>query len=238
MVSFQQQVNANPAYAVEGDFASANPRSSMLAGEGVLIAAAAGVTVGRFARAKNSDGTVTNGDPGAPSRIGFVGRNQPAVITAWLGGATLLVPSGSPVTLHDAGDFWCRFAAGAAIGQKVFANYSDGSAVAGTAGSPPQGAEVTASTTNASPTLTVTAVVSGALAVGDPISGTNIPAGTTITAFGTGTGGVGTYTMSANATGTATGTDVIALGAKETSWYVHSAAAATELAMIATRPVI
>lgn len=49
-------------------------------------------------------------------------------------------------------------------------------------------------------TLTVTAVVSGTLAVGQWLSGgdsiATISLGTTITAFGTGTGGIGTYTVS------------------------------------------
>jgi microcystin-dependent protein len=45
-------------------------------------------------------------------------------------------------------------------------------------------------------TLTVSAVGSGQLFVGQTISGTGITSGTTITAFGTGTGGVGTYTVS------------------------------------------
>lgn len=49
-------------------------------------------------------------------------------------------------------------------------------------------------------TLTITAVASGALAVGDTISGTGVTAGTTITALGTGTGGVGTYTVSVSQT--------------------------------------
>ena len=47
-------------------------------------------------------------------------------------------------------------------------------------------------------TLTVTAVTSGVLAIGQTLTGTNLGAGTTITAFGTGTGGVGTYTVSVN----------------------------------------
>lgn len=47
-----------------------------------------------------------------------------------------------------------------------------------------------------SKTLTVTAVSSGTLAVGDTISGTGVTSGTTITALGTGTGGAGTYTVS------------------------------------------
>jgi hypothetical protein len=237
MTGFQRTVNTDPAPAVEGDFASANPRASMLAGPGALTAGALGVIIGRFARAKNSDGTVTNGDPGVASRLGFVHRNQPAVITAWLGESSMTVTSGLDITLFDSGDFWCRFAAGAAIGQKVFANYADGNAVAGTAGTPPTGAVVTASTAT-NTTLTVTGVTSGALAVGDPVSGTGIPAGAYIAAFGTGTGGVGTYTLSAATTATASGVTVTALGAKETEWYVHSTAANGELAMISTRKVM
>src|SRR5207247_105232 len=45
-------------------------------------------------------------------------------------------------------------------------------------------------------TLTVTAVTSGTLYVGEHIYGTGISAGQRITALGTGTGGVGTYTVS------------------------------------------
>lgn len=45
-------------------------------------------------------------------------------------------------------------------------------------------------------TLTITAVTSGELHVGDVIAGVGITPGTTITAFGTGVGGVGTYTVS------------------------------------------
>ena len=49
-------------------------------------------------------------------------------------------------------------------------------------------------------TLNVTAVTSGVLSIGQLLTGTNVAAGTTITAFGTGTGGVGTYTVSVNNT--------------------------------------
>jgi hypothetical protein len=48
--------------------------------------------------------------------------------------------------------------------------------------------------------LTVTAVASGVIYQGMTISGTGVPVGTTITAFGTGTGGVGTYTVSTSGT--------------------------------------
>lgn len=44
-------------------------------------------------------------------------------------------------------------------------------------------------------TLTVSAVASGTIAVGAPITGTGITANTVISALGTGTGGTGTYTL-------------------------------------------
>ena len=49
-------------------------------------------------------------------------------------------------------------------------------------------------------TLTVSAVTSGTLRLGQTIEGTGITDGTIITAFGTGTGGAGTYTVSASQT--------------------------------------
>jgi hypothetical protein len=52
--------------------------------------------------------------------------------------------------------------------------------------------------------LTVTAVSSGALAVGTYITGSNISTGTYITSFGTGTGGVGTYNLNQSMTAAST----------------------------------
>jgi len=236
MSGFQKTVNTDPAPAIEGDFASADPWASLLAGAGALTAGALGVIIGRFARARNDNGTVTNGHPGVACRVGFVTRHNPALIVPFLAESSMTISPGLDMTMHDAGAFWCRFAAGAAIGQKVFANYADGTAIAGTAGAPPTGAVVTAST-NTNNVLTVTGVTSGALAVGDPVSGTGIPAGAYITALGTGTGGVGTYTLSAATTATATGVTVTALGASETQFTVHSTAANGELAKIASRAV-
>lgn len=59
--------------------------------------------------------------------------------------------------------------------------------------------------TNNNRTITVTGVTSGQLAVGHAVSGTGIPTGAVITAFGTGTGGAGTYTLSAACTATSSG---------------------------------
>ena len=60
------------------------------------------------------------------------------------------------------------------------------------------GARFTA--TIATNVLTVTAVASGTIYLGQTIQGAGITAGTIITAFGTGTGGTGTYTISNNHT--------------------------------------
>lgn len=49
-------------------------------------------------------------------------------------------------------------------------------------------------------TLTVTAVASGVITLGQTLSGSGVTAGTTITGYGTGTGGNGTYTVSASQT--------------------------------------
>jgi hypothetical protein len=64
------------------------------------------------------------------------------------------------------------------------------------------GARVTGSISTT--TLTVTAVASGTLFIGQTIQGTGVTALTIITAFGTGTGGVGTYTVSTSQTVTST----------------------------------
>ncbi len=122
-MGFQKTINIQPAPAVEGDFASANPRASVLAGPNALIADAAGVTVGRFAWA-DSDGLVTNAGTGAPT--GFVHREQQALITQWLGETSMLVPEGLPITLHNEGDFWAKTLTVATVGQKVFASLTTG----------------------------------------------------------------------------------------------------------------
>jgi hypothetical protein len=63
----------------------------------------------------------------------------------------------------------------------------------------------TGATSGASTTLTASSVT-GTIQVGQVIAGTNITAGTVITAFGTGTGGAGTYTISPASSGTVSGT--------------------------------
>lgn len=228
---FQKTVNIQPAPAVAGDFASANPRSSVLAGPGALVAGAAGLTVGLFAWVDPTGVYANNSGVGAPA--GFVHRSLgDALITAYLAETGSLIPSGFGVTLHQSGDFWARNAgAGAAtIGQKVYAQFGTGAIYTGASGSPPAGAVVTGSISGT--TMTVTAVTSGALVIGQPVSGTGVTAGTVITGFGTGTGGVGTYTV--NTSQTVSSTTLTEAGAVETKWYCMSNAAAGELIKIST----
>lgn len=64
------------------------------------------------------------------------------------------------------------------------------------------GTQVAASITAsiAASTLTVSAVASGTLAVGQTVTGAGVPANTTIIALGTGSGGTGTYFLSTAST--------------------------------------
>lgn len=130
-MGFQKQVYIEPAAAVAGDFASSNPRSTVLAGPGALVADTDGVTVGLFAWA-DADGLVSNAGSGVPT--GFVHREQQGVITIWLAESTMIVPQGLGVTLHNLGDFWAATKTVATIGQKVFASNTDGTISTGAAG--------------------------------------------------------------------------------------------------------
>jgi hypothetical protein len=142
-MTFQTSTNTVQAPAVEGDFASAtNPRATVLAGPGQIVADTAGCVVGRFAwldtatRAKAS-----NAGTGAPD--GFVHRGQQALITTYLGETSNTVPVGFPVEVFSEGDFWVKAAATAAVGNKVFAVNADGTAKFGAAGATVSGATET-----------------------------------------------------------------------------------------------
>lgn len=129
-MSFQSQVNLQPAPAVAGDFASANPRATVLAGAGALVTGVGGAIVGAFAWA--AAGVVLNSGSGAPS--GFIARAQQALITVFLGESGNTIPDGLGVTLYSQGDFWVKSLTVATIGQKVFASNTDGTVKTGAAG--------------------------------------------------------------------------------------------------------
>ena len=208
---FQTQVNINQAPAVAGDFASANPRATVLAGAGGLVAGAAGVTVGKFAWIAADGKTVTNYGqyPAVPD--GFVHRDQQGLITNYLAESTMLIPAGFPVVLHQAGDFFAKNSGPSALIRNgaLYASYADGSvvtaaptgaSVTGSLGSTSTGslgATFTASAGSPTTKLVVTSVT-GLISIGDTVSGTGITAGTTILSQDSGgtVGGAGTYNLS------------------------------------------
>jgi hypothetical protein len=219
-MSFQSQVNLQPAPAVEGDFASGNVRTTVDAGPGGLVAGVGGVTVGRFAWVDPTDLTiaVSRGTyPKAPD--GFVQRSQQALLTQYLQEAGNLIPEGFGVTLMNQGDFFVKVTgatAATALGQAVYANYADGTitiasastgaSATGSIGSTNTaalGATFTASA-DSDPTRLVVTSVTGKLHVGDVVSGVGITPGTTITSQVSGTAGAaGTYQLSASNTASA-----------------------------------
>lgn len=130
-MGFQSTINNDPNPAVAGDFASANPRASVLAGPGAFVAGTGGANVGLFGWA-DASGLVTNAGSGVPT--GFIHRDMNALITTWLGSASMNIPAGQPVTLMSAGDFWAQSLTVATVGQKVFASNTDGTIKTGAAG--------------------------------------------------------------------------------------------------------
>lgn len=309
---FQTSAGYNPAPAVAGDFASTNPRATVLAGPGALVAGDLGLIVGRFAWTTDEH-VDADGSPGVANNFGsgpvtgFVHREQQGLIQVYLQEASMVVPAGFPVTLFDAGDFWMKNdgAAQALPGMKAYANYADGKATFAASGAPGSasgsassiaagasaftgsiagniltvtavgsgtiypgttvaGAGVAANTmivdqltgtsggigtyslnipeqtvasealTGAYGILTVGGTVAGSFGVGDTLSGTNVVAGTTITAPGSGIGGAGTYIVNNNTVVTST---AITAGLQiETKWYCRSSGLPGELVKISSNP--
>lgn len=208
---FQTQVNVQPAVAVAGDFASTNPRQSVLAGPGGIVAGALGLIVGRFAWLQpapvdpNSAPTIAN-NFGAGLPAGIVHREQQGLITTYLANAGMLIPQGFAATLFKVADFWVKNdgSTQALIGQKAFANLGNGQVSFAAAGATVgQAASVTGAVTAATfsvtgsianNVLTVTVVGSGTVVAGATISGTGIATGTKVVSQISGTaGGVGAY---------------------------------------------
>ena len=127
---FQAAVNITPGLGVAGDFASSNPRASVVVGEGALMAGTNGVTIGNFAWATN--GNVASAGTGVPT--GFVGRENNAFIAQIGQEGSMVIPAGRMATLYSAGDFLAVTKTTATVGQKVFANLTDGSISTGAAG--------------------------------------------------------------------------------------------------------
>jgi hypothetical protein len=230
---FQSQVNVQPSPAVAGDFASSNPRALYLAGPGGLVSGANGLTVGAFAWvtspmdqdnapqiANNTPtpyGGLTGGSTGVTGTIGslplvagFVHREQQGLITTFLRDASQVIPQGFQISLMTQGDFWCLNSGSgqALIGQKAFANFSNGLVQFALSGSPPNNATVTGSASSLAAgfigsisgnILTVTSAPTTFIAPGATLSSgttTGIAANTVILSQSSGvSGSIGTYLL-------------------------------------------
>lgn len=106
---------------------------------------------------------------------------------------TLNLPENSIGQLVYFGEMIVNLATAANQGDQVVYNTTTGALSA-----IPQLTSVTGSISTT--TLTVTAVASGTISVGQVLSGANVVPGTVVTALGTGTGGAGTYTVSVSQT--------------------------------------
>ena len=221
MSGFQKQVNQYPAPAVEGDFASTNPRSIVIAGEGALVAGPAGVTVGRFGWLSGNTVRSYGTYPAAPA--GFVAREGQATITTWLAEYGNTIQAGQPVTLDNQGDFWVKNTSSdsAAVGDAVYATYGTGaathtSAATGASVTGSIGGSVTASigstsTGTGSGTDLTLASLTGYVSIGDKVSGTGVPANTVIVSQTSGTTGLAGVYVTNNAT-TISGTTALTFG--------------------------
>lgn len=212
-MGFQRVVNQQPAPAVAGDFASNNPRTSLVpAVEAGLVAGDANVRVGYFAWAAN-DGKVYSSLAAAAAvggaTIGFVARqpNIPsALITAFLGESIMTLQAGLPVTLQTSGDYWVDLVA-IDPNDAIFALATTGApSLVDDATTEPTGYAgasqskvnaVTAATTVIAVTTGIMQVVtmaSGVIEAGQRVTGTGVPFGTNVLYQISGTpGGAGFY---------------------------------------------
>lgn len=208
---FQTRVNQQNPPAVAGDFASANPVSTVLAGPGGLVAGFEGLIVGHFAWVAPDFKTANSFADGPVAPDGIVHRESQALITIYLASSSLLIPSGFMATLHNGGDFWIYNNGPAALtkGATVYAQYSDGgaysSAPSGASGTGSVGSTNTAaigSTSTGSvvagnPNMIDLTSVTGVISVGDTMSGVGVPENTVVQAQISGTtGGAGRYQLS------------------------------------------
>lgn len=205
-MSFPATMQASQAPAFAGDFASANPRFTLLAGPGAIVAGT-NLFAGRFAWVDAAGLTANSNGNGVVA--GFMGRDQQGLITQFLSESSMQIRVGGPVTIYSGGDFWVvnSDTDSVQINQKVYANYATGLATFAATGTPPSNGSATGSiAANATTTatgsitdniMTLASAIVGTWVAGGTISGTNVVSGTTVVKQLTGTtGGIGTYEVS------------------------------------------
>jgi hypothetical protein len=231
---FPGQVNVVPGVGVAGDFASTNPRASVVGVPGGFVAGVNGVSVGAFAWADPTNKFLSNNGIGAPT--GFIGRAQNALITPFLAEASQIIPQGlTNVTVYSAGEFWVLNSGTttSAINNKAYASNSTGLVSFAATGNPPAGATSTASSialnnTSAGTLVLLAAtgyvvpytgaggggllnatVTGGSIGPGMVLSGTGLDPATTVVKQLTGTtGSTGTYQVNVSQTAGSSGTPI------------------------------
>ena len=237
---FQSQVNIYPAPGVVGAIASMNPLATVDAGPGGLTAGSAGVAVGRFAwntyATAGGPGVANNNSATPVKPAGFICNEQQALITKWLGVASLVVPPGTMVTEHKRGDFWAQSTlTEALIGDKVFANVVDGQILSAAAGSAPtavagqSGAVVGTIASLSNYSLNIASVTSGVVEVGMLITNGSLPVGTYIESFGTFNGSTGTVFLSQNALAVITAKSFTVAAGEAYGYFTGTASFATNV---------
>ncbi len=212
MTDVQAFVNTVQAPAVEGDFASANPRFTALAGPGGYVAGAAGVRIAYFCwesdQAIDQDNSpIIINSFGVGSVTGFIHRAQQGLNTTFLASSGMLAPTGFPLTVASGGDFWVKNNGStyAQKGQKAYADLATGKASFAATAAPltvtAATSAVTAGTNSFTASLTgnvldVTGGIIGNIVPGTTVSGSGVASGTIIDKQLTGTAfGIGTYAV-------------------------------------------
>lgn len=233
MGDFPSQVQAIQSPAVAGDFCDANPRSTVDAGPGALVAGQGvingvlvqGAVVGRFGwlsyQQADGDGAPAVVDTfGSGLPAGLVHRTQQGLITPYLGASTEYLLSGFQIELFSIVGMWVENAnasAQALPGMKAFARYSDGAVLFAAAGSTPSGGSSTASIAAATNSVEasivdnimyVTSVNSGVMRPGTTLSGSHGKVVEQLLPLESGEslGGIGRYALNIPGQNVATGT--------------------------------
>ena len=181
-MGFPTKVTVVGAPAVVGDFCDGNYRSTVDASTGAFVAGLGGLQIGEFGWADSTNTYINGFGPGAPT--GFVRRNQSALVTAFLGDDSQIIPAGYPVEVFNTGGFWVYNSGSttSAIGQSAYANNATGAITFAAAGSPPTGGTVTAALVANATAATAGSIAANSITSGS-ISGTTL----TVATIGAGT---------------------------------------------------
>lgn len=190
--------------------------------------------VGMKAYANLADGRVSFAPAGAPATASVTGSIAPGTssFTASVLGNVMTVTAIGAGSVVLGGSL---AGTGLATGSKVVSQINGPKGGAGQyALSIPEQNVASTAITQTFGTMTVTAVTSGQVGINDPVSGSGVTAGTTITDTGTGTGGIGTYIVDTSQTAAST---ALTIGnSVETKWTCVSPGLPGEIVKISDHP--